>query len=118
VRVQDNKGHHVIHSPHTDDTRQNAATAAAAAAMTTAAAESAASVDRWLYRSCCVVRTAAKTSLRYVPKRMDGKKLMNRCANRSRKKKMSTRQRTNSLCTREGGGGGWSGGSRREPILG
>jgi len=32
VCVQDNKGHHVIHSPHTDDTRQNAAAATAAAA--------------------------------------------------------------------------------------
>jgi len=40
VCVQDNKGHHVIHSPHTDDTRQNAAAAAESAA--------AASVDRWL----------------------------------------------------------------------
>lgn len=82
VCVQDNKGHHVIHSPHTDDTRRNAAATAAAGT----AAESAASVNRWLYRSCCVVHTAAKTSLRYVPKCLDGKKLM-KFTNNSRKKK-------------------------------
>jgi len=34
VCVQDNKGHHVIHSPHTDEAQQNAAAAAAAAAAT------------------------------------------------------------------------------------
>lgn len=41
---------------------------------------------------------AAKTSLRYVPKRLDGKKLIMKCTNNSRakKKKMSSRQRTNS----------------------
>jgi len=46
VCVQDNKGHHVIHSPHTDEVQQNAAAATATAATTATAAVAA--VDRWL----------------------------------------------------------------------